>query len=154
MAEVASMSSNKYKYYMDIAETVAKASHDAETQVGSILVNNSNNSIIATGYNGFVRKAPDHILPKTRPDKHKYMIHSETNLIYNCAKNGISMDNCTLYCTLSPCASCARALWQCGITRVVAKNQYKDLQDFKDMIDLKTTIEIDEATGFSVITYG
>lgn len=136
---------------MEIAEIVAKRSHDAETKVGSVLVNNNNEAIIATGFNGFVRGTKDKNLPNTRPDKYKYIVHSECNLIANCARLGISMENCTLICTLTPCSSCTRLLYQCGITRVIAKEKYKDFDDLMLMDDID--IDISSIDGFYCLTY-
>jgi dCMP deaminase len=121
---------------MEVAEAVAKRSHDAETKVGSVLVNNSTGAIIATGCNGFIRGADDSKLPNTRPDKYPYMVHSEQNLIANCARHGISMEDTMLVCTLSPCVNCMRMLWQCGITKVVVRDMYKDIDDVMTAKDI------------------
>ena len=129
---------------MALAKEVAKRSHDDETQVGCVLVHNQSNAIIATGYNGFVRGAPDGKLPTTRPDKYKYIVHAEMNMVANCAKLGISMDNCTLVCTMSPCITCARVLYQCGLTEVIVESLYKDYKELETMNDitiLKTTTD-------------
>jgi dCMP deaminase len=146
------MRPTKNENYMEIAEAVSKRSHDAETKVGSLLVNNSNGAIIATGFNGFARGVDDTKLPNTRPDKYKYIVHSEMNLIANCAKNGISMDNCTLYCTLTPCESCMRMLWQCGITNVIAKQKYRDFDKIVNMMDLYVEEET-TSEGFIKLNY-
>lgn len=143
---------SKLKSWMDIAETVAQRSHDAETKVGSILIKNSNGAMIASGTNGYVRGAPDSELPNTRPDKYVFILHSEQNLIYNCARLGISMEDCTLICTLSPCVSCMRGLWQSGITSVVVKALYKDFDEILKMKDLKIETET-TPEGFIRLTY-
>ncbi len=135
---------SKNDNYMEIAETVAKRSHDAETKVGAVLISDASGAIIATGYNGFVRGAPDDILPNTRPAKYEYILHAEQNLIANCARHGISMDNCTLICTMSPCKVCMRMLLNCGITKVIAKNLYKDINEIKEMQDIIITITEEE----------
>src|SRR5574343_596422 len=119
------MRPSKNQNYMDIAEAVAQRSHDAETKVGAVLINNTSGAIIATGYNGFVRGADDSVLPNTRPAKYEYIVHAEQNLICNSARHGISMNNCSLVCTLSPCKLCMRMLLNCGITKVIAKDLYK-----------------------------
>ncbi len=137
---------------MDIAQTIAQRSHDAETKVGAVLVNNASGAIVATGYNGFVRGAPDDILPNTRPDKYEYIVHAEQNLICNSAKHGISMNNCSLVCTLSPCKLCMRMLLNCGITKVIAKDLYKDFNDILQMQDIKVEVEKKE-DGFYHISY-
>ena len=137
---------------MDIAAAIAQRSHDAETKVGAVLINNNSGAIIATGYNGFVRGADDSKLPNTRPDKYEYIVHAEQNLICNSAKHGISMDNCSLVCTLSPCKLCMRMLLNCGITKVIARELYKDFNEILQMQDVKVeaTQEVD---GFWHITY-
>lgn len=134
------MRPSKLQTYMEVAETVAKRSHDAETQVGAVLVKNNTGAIIATGYNGFVRGTGDKELPNTRPEKYNYIVHAEQNLISNCARHGISMDDCTLICTLSPCCSCMRILFQCGITRVIVKQQYKDFENILQMKDVDVDV--------------
>ena len=87
-------------------------------------------------YHDYIRRATDNIRPSTRPDKYPYIIHAEQNLIYNCARRGISTLNSTLYCTMSPCVICTRALWNSGITRVVAKEKYKDFDKLHEMKDI------------------
>lgn len=148
---VATLRQNKIENYIAIAEAVSKRSHDAETQVGSILVKNDTGAIIATGFNGFVRGAPDSKLPNTRPDKYKYVIHAEQNIIAHCARHGISMDNCTLVCTLTPCSNCMRMLWQCGITSVIAKQKYRDFDDVLKLDDICVQEEV--VDGFVKLTY-
>jgi|SRR5665213_1648773 len=146
------MRPTKNQNYMEIAETIAKRSHDAETKVGAVLINNSSGAIIATGFNGFVRGANDSLLPDTRPDKYEYIIHAEQNLICNSAKHGISMDDCSLICTLSPCKLCMRLLLNCGITKVIAKDLYKDFDEILKMQDVKVTAKKEE-DDFWHITY-
>ena len=123
-----------------MAKTTALRSKDAETKVGAILVNNITGAVIATGYNGFVRGAPDHLLPTTRPDKYDYIVHAEQNLICNCARHGISMNDCTLVSTLSPCVKCMRLLWQCGIKKIICRDLYRDMSDILEMKDIKVVL--------------
>lgn len=124
---------------MDIAEAVSAKSHDEQTKVGGVLVKNDTGVIVATGYNGFVRGAPDEKLPTTRPDKYEYMVHCEENIIASAAKNGINVSNCTLVITMSPCQKCLRLLWQAGVTEVICKELYRDHNC--DMKDLSITEE-------------
>ena len=135
------MRPSKTKNYMDMAAVVAQRSHDAETKVGAVLVNNNSGAIIATGFNGFVRGANDNHLPNTRPLKYEFILHAEQNLIANCARHGISMEDCTLICTMSPCKLCMRLMINCGITKVVTRELYKDFQDILNMPDVKTSME-------------
>lgn len=124
---------------MGIAEAVSLRSQDEETKVGAILIKNDTGMIVATGHNGFVRGAPDAILPKVRPDKYKYMVHAEENLLAHTSRNGIAIDNCTLIITLSPCQRCLRLMWQAGITQVICKDIYRD--HTIDLLDLNIVQE-------------
>lgn len=144
---------SKIQNFMDMVEIVANRSHDEETQVGALLIKNDSSAIIATGYNGFVRGAPDKNLPSTRPDKYEYILHAEQNLIFNCAKHGINTENTTLICTHTPCSLCMRMLFSCGITQVVAKNLYRDWQDILRMKDLVVHYDHCKDTGFYYLKY-
>lgn len=143
---------SKYLTYMSMAEVAAQRSHDAETKVGSVLVKESSGSIIATGTNGFVRNAPDSALPNTRPEKYAVIIHSEQNLILNCAHHGVGMEGTFVVCTLTPCCACTRSLWQVGVTRVIAKEKYRDFGSVLEMPDIKVTESITEE-GFVELHY-
>lgn len=122
-------------YYAQ-ALAVAQLSPDAETKVGAILIHGSTGAVLGSGYNGFVRGAPDSRIPNTRPEKYEYIIHAEVNLLYNCARHGISTDNCFLFCTLSPCINCTRALYQAGISKIYFKDTYRDFQKNINMQDI------------------
>jgi dCMP deaminase len=144
---------SKHQYFMDIAIQVSKRSHDAQTQVGCVLVSNKSDQILGTGYNGFVAGVDDNIIPNLRPEKYDYIIHSEMNLLTSLARNGGSgTDNTTLYCTLSPCSRCMRHLYQAGITRIIVKDKYHDYESLKNLIDLKIEESI-TVEGFYEIKY-
>ena len=127
---------HKVPVYIDMARSVSKLSKDAETKVGALLIHKTTGAILATGYNGFIRGADDDMLPSTRPFKYTYMQHAERNLIYNCAKHGVSMNDCVVVCTLSPCTDCVRAMWQCGIDTVYVKDLYSEIDKTLSMKDL------------------
>ena len=146
------MRPSKIENYMEVAEVVAKRSHDEETKVGAVLVNNKSGAILATGFNGFVRGACDEKLPSTRPLKYEYIIHAEQNLIANCARHGISMEDCTLVCTLSPCKLCFRLLVNCGITKAITRDLYKDFQELLNMPDVAVGM-FHREDGLYEITY-
>jgi dCMP deaminase len=122
------------------AYIIAENSPDAQTKVGSLLVRKSDGAIISSGYNGFIRGAMDSKLPKTRPEKHKYIIHSEKNLIYHCARLGISMEDCFVVCTLSPCIECIKSLYQCGIDTVYFAEKYRDFPEQLERLDIKINL--------------
>jgi dCMP deaminase len=128
---------------------VSQDSPDVETKVGAVLVHGTTGAILGSGLNGFIRGGPDFDLPKTRPDKHLYIIHAESNLLANCARHGISTDGCFIFCTLSPCINCARLLFQAGIGRVVFKDKYRDFDKNRDMLDLE--FNLTEEHGYFIL---
>lgn len=138
----------KIKKFLKIAKAVSILSKDKETKVGAILLSPGDKSIVAVGYNGFVRGAEDKILPKTRPDKYKYTIHAELNLLLNCARHGITTKNKILICTHSPCSSCIRHIKNCGIKMVIFEHFYKK-DPPKEDLDLKFSLH--KKDGFFVL---
>lgn len=109
-------------YFLNIAEAVSLRSHDAQTQVGLVIVD-ENKRILATGYNGFPPGAEDHLLPNLRPDKYPFMVHAEINAI---ASSRQDLRGSSLYSTHSPCRDCAKAIITAGIKKVVFRNAYKN----------------------------
>jgi dCMP deaminase len=51
-------------------------------------------------------------------------VHAEQNAICQAAKNGVALDNATLYCRMTPCRVCAMLIINCGIKRVVCQRKY------------------------------
>ena len=56
----------------------------------------------------------------------KYEIHAEINALNKMIKNGISSENCTLYCNFSPCIQCCKSIISAGIKEVVFLHAYDD----------------------------
>lgn len=73
------------------------------------------------GYNGIPRGCDDGVESRyDRPTKYLYTEHAERNAIYHAARHGVSLKDCRIYVTLFPCADCARAIIQSGITKIIA----------------------------------
>jgi len=98
----------------------AKRSKDPVTQVGACIVD-SQNRIVAIGYNGFPRNCSDDVFPWSKAkkgsqefdpleDKKMYVVHAEANAILN--SNGMSLSGTRLYTTLFPCNECAKLIIQ------------------------------------------
>lgn len=134
---------------MALAKCTAESSHDEQTQVGAVLVKKSSGAIVAVSYNGFVRGAPDDKLPKHRPEKYQYMMHAEMNLILNCARHGIAMEDCMVVCTHTPCEQCARLMWQSGIDLVIAGESYGDVNNHSKLPDLAVNIGLTVGEDFN-----
>ena len=85
-----------------IAEEFASWSKDRSTQVGCVIVGDSN-QILSGGYNGFPRGVVDDIDSRhERPAKYLWTEHAERNAIYNAARHGIRLESASLYNTLVP----------------------------------------------------
>jgi dCMP deaminase len=112
---------------------------------------NSENKIVAVGYNGMPIGCCDDEMPWEREaqspldTKYPFVCHAELNAILN--SNIGNLSGCTLYVTLFPCNECAKAIIQCGIKRVVyADNKYADTDGVKAsrMIFEKCGVTADE----------
>lgn len=51
-------------------------------------------------------------------------LHAEQNAVIRAVRNGISLRDTTVYCTMEPCFNCAMTMIGIGVYRVVAKNRY------------------------------
>jgi dCMP deaminase len=105
------------EYYLGFLIPAAKRSHDAQTKIGCVLV--KDNTILTTGYNGFVRDIDDSRLPNTRPDKYSVMRHAEKNCLTNCCRLGKSTLDAVAYLPCEPCFDCYQDLYNAGIKRIV-----------------------------------
>lgn len=106
--------------FLRLALEVSTWSKDRSTQVGAVIVGDDR-SPGPYGYNGFPRFIDDEKEERhIRPTKYNWTEHAERNAIYNAARMGVALKGSTIYVTHVPCADCARAIIQVGITRVVA----------------------------------
>lgn len=120
--------------FLRMAIDVADRSHDAQTKNGCVLVRD--NTVLSTGYNGFIRNIDDTVLPNLRPQKYPFMIHAEHNAVLNCARNGISTLGATCYITSNPCVFCLQYLWQAGITYIVYTDWSKNVMCDNEMLNM------------------
>lgn len=105
------------EYYMIIATTAARKSKDPSTKVGAVIVR-PDNSVVATGYNGFPRGVAD--TPERLNDrniKYSLVVHAEMNAILSARE---SLSGYTLYTyPFMPCDRCFVHVIQAGIRKVV-----------------------------------
>lgn len=130
------------EYFMEITNLVASRSTCDRAFVGCLLVNDDNR-IVSTGYNGSVKKNPhcDDIGHKIKDGHCIATIHAEINALLYCAKEGISVKDCTAYITHFPCLNCTKALIQAGIKKIYFQNDYR--------VD-EYAVELLEANGIDV----
>ena len=106
-------------YFMGMIDNVSMKSKDKHTKVGAIITG-SDNEIRSTGFNSFVRGMNDDIPERQeRPEKYWWIEHAERNAIYNAARIGTSLNNCTIYISFLPCMDCARAIVSVGIKTII-----------------------------------
>lgn len=104
-----------------LAEVVSWKSKDPSTQVGAVIMG-PDNEIRSTGYNGFGRGINDDAEGRwDRPEKYLWVVHAEENAIVNAARNGVSLNGCTLFLNWEPipCNECCKAIVNSGIKKIV-----------------------------------
>ena len=110
------------EYFKKLADLTSERSNCNRLKVGCILVNN--NRIVSQGYNGFLPGCPHESY--IRDNHEQGTIHAEQNAIIDCAKRGVSCDNCEAYITHYPCLNCAKILLSGGIKKIYYINDYKN----------------------------
>ncbi len=122
------------EYFMAIAQLVAERSTCLRRKVGAILV--QERRILCTGYNGAPHNLPHCSVVGCLRERMGIRsgerieicrgIHAEQNTLVQAATFGIKVSGATLYCTHSPCITCAKMLINAGIKEFVIANEYSD----------------------------
>lgn len=141
--------------FSQICTVVAQRSTCLRSQVGALIVKNGR--IVSMGYNGPVSGMPACVKPiplmvfmdMATCDKEMEplmkevkeracmgpgctrSLHAETNAIAFAARAGVSVEGCTMYCSLSPCINCAKVIVNSGI------KELKYLEDYRDTSGLE-----------------
>lgn len=115
--------------FMHLASELADRSHCVKAQVGAVLAKDTR--IISIGYNGppagthnCDEEWPEEGCPRDSKGSCSLALHAEENAILYAVKNGATLDNATLYTTLSPCLPCARLIFTSGIKKVIYRDSY------------------------------
>lgn len=121
------------EYFLDLVDQVATRATCDRGRSGCVVV--IDKRIVCTGYVGSPPGLPHcdeagHEIKKVLDEDGTVRshcvrtIHAEQNAICQAAKNGISLEGATLYCTMEPCRVCAMLVVSVGIARVVTKRRY------------------------------
>lgn len=121
------------EYFMEIAHTVSKRATCDRGRSGCVIVRDR--QILVTGYVGSPIGMPhcDEVGHQMKQTIHEdgtitnhcvRTVHAEQNAICQAAKLGITLQNSTLYCRMTPCRVCAMLIINCGISRVVCEKKY------------------------------
>jgi dCMP deaminase len=114
------------KYFMNIANEVAKRSTCERAQVGAVIVKEKR--ILTTGYNGSPRGLPHCSEAGCLMDNGHCVrtLHAEQNAIIQAALHGIITEGATIYVTHQPCFLCAKMIINAGLVRIVYDKEYPD----------------------------
>lgn len=119
------------QYFMTLVYAVSMKSKDESTHIGAVIVG-PDNEIRSTGYNSFPRGLMDKVKERQkRPEKYFYFEHAERNSIYNAARMGTSLNGCRMYTQGIPCADCARACIQAGLSEIIVHETWERNKDKK-----------------------
>jgi len=111
-------------YFLDIAAVTATRATCLRKKVGAVLVRD--NRIIATGYNGSPPGEP-HCVDEgcdVVSGHCQRTVHAECNALLYAAKDGVSVDGATLYCTITPCGNCKKLLRTAGVKTYIWREDY------------------------------
>ena len=111
---------------MRIAVEVSTRSTCDRKHVGAVVVRDRN--ILSTGYNGSVSGLDhcDDVGHMMEGGHCIATIHAESNAIIQAAKNGVNINNGSIYTTASPCWNCFKLIVNAGLTRVYYGEFYRD----------------------------
>ncbi len=125
----------KHAYICAIADVVRSKSDCFKRKVGAVFVN-EDYEILATGYNapprGFAhcdwneKGIAGSRIVSTCGDPCSRTIHAEQNALVQAAKRGTALKGSTLYCTYTPCKTCARLLINVGVVKIVVLEKDRD----------------------------
>ncbi|NIZ47012.1 cytidine/deoxycytidylate deaminase family protein [Entomospira nematocerorum] len=129
-------------YFMQICDAVAKRATCDRGRSGAVIA--KDDQILATGYVGSPTNFPHcdevgHNLKTVVHDDGRISthcmrtVHAEQNAICQAAKHGVNIDGATMYCTMTPCRTCAMIIINCGIKKIVAQWRYHDACESEEM---------------------
>lgn len=129
-------------YFMDIAHVVARRGNCIRRQVAAVIVKDQR--IISTGYNGTPRGVRNCFeggcarcagKASSGSDLGECICsHAEENAITQAVYYGIALQSAMLYCTLSPCLTCARMIINSGLKEVVYEEEYEFSEQTRELL--------------------
>lgn len=123
-------------FYMRVALSCLEMSRAERLKVGAIVVKNEN--IVSFSWNG-TPAGWDNVCEdengKTKPE----VSHAEENALTKLAGSHESGKDAHIYITHSPCLSCAKLIYNTGISKVYYRHEYRS----KDGLDFLTKCGIE-----------
>ena len=118
------------KLFVETTKLVAKRSSCVKAQQAALLI--KDNRIISFGYNGppagtlnCLEEGGEEVCGKDSNGSCFLGIHAEQNAIGYAARNGIDTEGCIIYCTMTPCISCAKLISAAGIKEFYYLTEYR-----------------------------
>lgn len=97
------------------------ASDDPDTQNGALIITRGGERLFGAN------TIPPRVLIKQsrleRPEKYLWIEHAERAAIFSAARQGLRLNNATMYCPWYACPDCARAIIGSGIKEVVGHDK-------------------------------
>jgi len=120
-------------YFMVVADAISGRATCNRARSGCVIA--LGNQLLVAGYVGAPSGLPHcddvghEFATLTRSDgqvsKHCVRtVHAEQNAICQAAKRGIAIAGATMYTRMTPCATCAKLIINCGLRRVVCERRY------------------------------
>jgi dCMP deaminase len=119
------------EYFISSALLMSCRSPCNRLHVGCVLVKDKR--IIASGYNGFLPKAPHKSIICNNHEV--ATVHAEQNAIADCANRGVSTNNSTAYITHYPCINCAKILAASGVISIKYLNDYRNDPNVEEILN-------------------
>lgn len=130
------------EYFMEVMDAISKRATCNRGRSGCVIARD--NQLLVTGYVGSPVGLPhcDEVGHQMKKVIHEdgsvtehcvRTVHAEQNAICQAAKNGVALDNATLYCRMTPCRVCAMLIINCGIKRVVCERKYQAGAESEEM---------------------
>jgi len=121
------------EYFLQLAEMMGSRGTCDRGRAGALIVKDKR--IISTGYVGSPAGLPHcdevgHEMHTVKGDDgtvSRHCIrtaHAELNAITNAARVGVPVEGSTIYCKMVPCYTCAKAIINAGIIRLVSLKDY------------------------------
>ena len=156
--------------FIKICQVVAQRSTCLRSQVGAVIVKDGR--VVSIGYNGPVAGAPacgdlpeiedfptlgdflgyreSHLSTLCMGPNCTRSCHAETNAIAFAARAGVSVEGCTMYCTMSPCINCAKVIVNSGIKGLKYLEEYRDTSGLELLMAVGIEVGHLEGPGWEI----
>ena len=111
--------------FMELATVWSHRATCPRSKAGCVIVS-PEGYVISSGYNGAPRGLP-HCTQLGCLIEHNHCVralHAEANAILTAAREGVTLNHGTIYCTLRPCVRCVNMLIQTGIRCIIYRDDY------------------------------